>query len=258
MTWRYMRQAKQTRLPTRMLGVAAALLASRKPYLRLSEVRKLYPESMPHHTAGLGRREQIDARELSAFPYASICHIWGDRRNGTGFLVEDGRILTAGHIVYGANLRNIQFPGHSPFQVSGNAQIRCHPNFKQEGDLFDYGIITPPPQLIAGITALPMVKPDLNLLKNVLCEVAGYPQEINGMVRYPPHRTPPVDTRLELRLENGFLEHKFDTTPGQSGAPILGHTFSNPQQWFVIGMHIWGAGDLAPGYLNRALPISST
>lgn len=250
MNWRTLRTRRRAGLRQIDNG-----LHGRRSAYRLSVLRQFWPESLPHHSGGLGRRERVPTAELGTFPYASICRIWGDRRDGTGFLVEGGRILTAGHIVIGAQIRSVQFPGRAPFQVRGRQQIYCHPQHRQDGDLFDYGIITPPANFLSGVAALPLIPPTDALLATILCEVAGYAQEFAGQLRYPPRRNPPVDTRAEVRLANGYIEHKFDTTSGQSGSPVLARTRQNPDQWFAIGMHIWGAGDLAPGFLNRALPV---
>jgi V8-like Glu-specific endopeptidase len=208
--------------------------------------------SLPQHPGGIGRREIVPPNEVGAFPYGSICKIWSESVQGTGFLIEGNRILTAGHVLRSALSRGVYFSGHEPFRVT-KPQIWVHPRHQVEGDLFDYGVITVHPQLVVTIPAIPIVAATTDVLRRVVCEIVGYAQDFVDMVRYPKHGANPVDPRLEIRVANGVLQHRFDTSQGESGAPILARAPQNPNQWFAIGIHTFGEGNQVPGWPNRGV-----
>lgn len=211
-------------------------------------------ESLPHHSAGIGRRERISAAEQMQLPYASICCITGGSSQGTGFLIEGGRIVTAAHVIKGAVSRTVSFPGSPSFDVSGS-KMKPHEDYREEGDLHDVGIIHVDPVSIAGVVPLPTRTPNAALLAELSCEIAGYPIDLAEMTRYPKHGGGLPDTSDEITLSDGFVRHRLDTTRGQSGAPILARKLDGTGGCFVIGVHCFGEGNLQPGWLNRGVPM---
>lgn len=211
-------------------------------------------ESLPHHSAGIGRRERISAAEQMQLPYASICCITGGSGQGTGFMIEGERIMTAAHVIKGAASRTISFPGSPSFEVT-SANMKPHDDYREEGDLHDVGIIHVDPASVVGVVPLPTRIPNAALLAKLSCEIAGYPIDFAEMTRYPKHGLGLPDTSGEIILSDGFVRHRLDTTRGQSGAPILARKLDGTGCCFVIGVHCFGEGNLQPGWLNRGVPM---
>lgn len=246
------RRPLHRRLTSRIIG--GEELTVTDPQTPVAPLSGMQTYSLPLGLNGIDRRQAISEKEMLLPPYVSICLIRGRRIQGTGFLVGGNRIVTAAHVIDGAMMRDVQFPGHPPFRVAG--PFRVSDEFRQPGDAFDYGIIDIHPQFIANIPPLAFSSASNAALQRCSCEVAGYPLGRSSMMRYPPWPNPEPFT-CEIEVTGRVIRHRLDTTEGQSGAPILAWTRPDRSDLRAIGIHTFGDGDGFPGLLNRGVALAA-
>ncbi len=182
-------------------------------------------------------RAGIEPRQFTDPPFGAIGIIVvtfanGVVEQGTGFLVDPGIVLTAGHVLHSpahGPARKVQFtPGcrlskNVPTQYADARHIRVSPAWRTRDNSInsDYGAIFLPDRSVyvpCGSFALAAVAGSFVerhvRLKTTDFMIAGFPAE------------KPVGTmwlgsgRLRASASAG-IRHLIDTTPGQSGAPLF-------------------------------------
>lgn len=168
--------------------------------------------------------------DLGRPPYKSIALLHAFRPNqskaaqlGTGWLVRNNRVVTAGHV-----LRNMaRIRGWLRYDPDGDnwaayfesTQLVVHPDFVNNNDeAFDIGIIKLRHE-IPSAEVLEIKESAAAPGASIRC--AGYPEDKGGLTMFEAAGKP--DDRSGTRLF-----HDIDTDEGQSGSPI----------WFGIGRKV--------------------
>ena len=226
---------------------------------------------------GTDNRTRILDTQMS--PWRMICAIrarWGSRLMiGTGCLIGEDTVLTAGHVVYASEFRQFAqhievIPGLSIERVRGELRpygaavaraVYAHDNWKSAfSPRFDVAVIRLDQPLGKSTGWFGLASRPPEELMEAWAHVTGYPGEMKE--ERPPgaladlapqiasqlwHHAAPVES-----LENGRLFYKTDTTRGQSGAPI--YMLSDAGQYAtptVVGVHAYGARS-TPGVVGLA------
>ncbi len=214
-------------------------------------------ESLADANTGLGRREYVPGSELGAMPYASICRIWSDTSEGSGFVAGPGLVLTAAHVLHNALSRTVTFADGLEFTV-GSDSFAIHPSYQSEGDRFDIAAIRLDPHALAGRQPIAILTASDELTERSECEVAGYAAGFATMVRHRVSGARNAEGEFAVRTSGGQVHHRIDTSRGQSGAPILVRPGNGSGTFAAIGVHTYGKGNMKPGLLNHgtAFPVS--
>ena len=227
----------------------------------------------------IGTDNRTRILDTQASPWRMICAIrarWGSRLMiGTGCMIGEDTVLTAGHVIYSPEFRQFAqdvevIPGLTIERVRGEqrpygeaaaiAQF-THDNWKSSfSPKFDVAVIKLNKPLGKntgwfGLASLPREN-----LMEAWAHVTGYPGEMKeerpkgALADSAPqiasqlwHHAAPVDS-----IDNGRMFYKTDTTPGQSGAPIYvlpeAGQYATPT---VVGVHAYGTRS-TPGSVGLA------
>jgi V8-like Glu-specific endopeptidase len=196
----------------------------------------------------VGRDDRDRVPDAKTAPYASIGLIHAfrgaermARTIGTGWLVTDNRIVTAGHVVYspfefGGRASRVhvwlgfdRFKDDNPAIITSN--IRVHPNYIQTGDRrFDVATIDFDARLAARTDFTGAGSSGDSQIRGREIEIAGYPLDKGGTDMYTA-----TGSVVANELQRFFYDA--DTRPGQSGAPVWIVEDGIPR---VIGVHVDG------------------
>lgn len=212
-------------------------------------------------------------------PWRMICAIrarWGSRLMiGTGCLIGEDTVLTAGHVVYAREFQ--QFAQHievipglnierqrgeqRPYGAAVSRAVFAHDNWKSSfSPKFDVAVIKLDKSLGQATGWFGLASRNRDDLLETWAHVTGYPGEMKeerapgALADTAPqiaaqlwHHAAPVDA-----IDNGRMFYKTDTTPGQSGAPIYvlpeAGNYATPT---VVGVHAYGARS-TPGSVGLA------
>jgi V8-like Glu-specific endopeptidase len=206
--------------------------------------------------------------DLSLRPYSAICLIQTRYANhpgvvgfGTGFLVGQGRLATAAHVLWNdvdGLSQNKRLPdtveiylGQGIFQGFAHlawtltptaAKNPAHPNYLKGDRDSDVARLQLPDNPTAPLSVLGF---PATLAPGEPVTVSGYPTELNPFGHY--EGSGPL-----VGLATPVFQHQAPTSHGQSGAPVR---VMRDGGWTVVGIHL---GDAGPGDadLNRALALT--
>jgi V8-like Glu-specific endopeptidase len=212
-------------------------------------------------------------------PWRMICAIrarWGSRLMiGTGCLIGEDTVLTAGHVVYArqfqAYAQHIEvIPGlnierqrgeQRPYGAATARAVFAHDTWRSSfSPKFDVAIIKLDKPLGQATGWFGLGSRGREELLETWAHVTGYPGEMKeerapgALADTAPqiasqlwHHAAPVDA-----IDNGRMFYKTDTTAGQSGAPIYvlpeAGSYATPT---VVGVHAYGARS-TPGAIGLA------
>lgn len=192
----------------------------------------------------LGEDERSVVTDTTKFPYSAICKLlityeknglWY-KEVGTGFLISENQVLTAGHCLYNRKLQTIArsievTPGankgqapYGTFTVTTD-QLVVNPDYLQSGrSEDDFGFI----QLDSPVgrkTKYFSFADTSNLSENEIFTLCGYPYESTAS-GYPSEnemvqKYGTGSLAHALNTPDNVLQHDIDSAPGQSGSPIF-------------------------------------
>lgn len=210
--------------------------------------------------------------DLSVRPHSATCLIQTRYQNfpnvvgfGTGFLVGQGRIATAAHVLWNdvdGGSQNKRFPdlieiylgrgiyeGFSDliWKVSPQtAAVVAHPKFVAGDRDHDVGRLQLPTIPTAPLSVLGFPG---DLKAGETLTVGGYPTQLSPFGHY--EGSGPL---VGLNTQEPVFQHRAPTSHGQSGAPVR---VLRDGGWTAVGIHLGEAGLGAGGALvNRALALS--
>ncbi len=211
---------------------------------------------------GDDNRTQIHA--TSAYPFRMICSLtmyWeGNTQTvGTGFLVGQRTVLTAGHCILpgkgspfpiGIEVRPGRSGQHEPFAQFGQLyaeKMSLHPEWSNRFDpRFDVGALHLNREIGEELGWFRVSARDPDALARQWVHVTGYPgdkvtnlsPEEGGETLHAAelwHHATPVET-----VHDGRVYYPADTFGGQSGSPV--YTYDKDGEATVIGIHAYGIG----------------
>jgi len=217
---------------------------------------------------GDDNRTQIHA--TSAYPFRMICSLtmyWegGTETVGTGFLVGQRTLLTAGHCILpgkgsaypiGIEIRPGRSGAHEPFSHFGQLyaeKISLHREWSNRFDpRFDIGALHLNKEIGEELGWFQVSARDPETLKRQWVHVTGYPgdkvtnlsaERGGGQLHAAElwHHATPVET-----VHDGRVYYPADTFGGQSGSPV--YTWDEDGQATVIGVHAYGIGSGAGAF----------
>ncbi len=192
----------------------------------------------------LGDDERQTVADTTQFPYSAICKLlityekngmWY-KEVGTGFMVSENQVLTAGHCLYNRRLQTIARTievtpganqGNAPFGTFtvSTDQMVVNPSYLQTGRTEDdFGFIQLPSPIGRQTRYFSFADPDLISEEETftLCGYpyestpAGYPNEDEMVQKYGTGRL-----AHSLNTPANVYQHNIDSAPGQSGSPIF-------------------------------------
>ena len=180
------------------------------------------------------------------FPYSAIVQLdiyFGlSAYRGTGFLIDDNIVATAGHCLYDEELGWATAvyvrPGRNgllgiPFGIARSKRIAVSTEWHLSADSnYDWGAICIYDTLIGNPGSFTMTSVNDNS-SNIQAKISGYPQNV-GSSSSTTYKQYEMDGPVNI-LSMYRLYYTIDTSGGQSGAPILN---SNN---VVIGIHTSGS-----------------
>ena len=194
----------------------------------------------------IGNDDRVRIHNTLDYPYSAICSLeitsrTGRRFVGTGWLVSDNTVVTAGHCVYmpeqGGWARRIRvYPGRnglSARQSSRATHLHSVEGWtKDRRAAADYGAIRLQ-NCITTSGSFGYLALENNDLQNNLYHVVGYSADkpqgtLWGHVR-------PLD-----RVEEDVLYYETDTYGGNSGCPVFFVDEDNPRAIYAVGIHNYG------------------
>jgi V8-like Glu-specific endopeptidase len=204
----------------------------------------------------IDRREMIAAGAIGQPPFSAIGLIVsryanGVEEQGTGFLVEPGIVLTAGHVLHshrhGPAIVTSFLPGCAlAAKLRGQTvdanRYRVGADWKRGNDglASDYGaIFLPDRQIYAGCGIFSLSNVTAGFIdRYVTGNSSGF-----MIAGFPAEKPPPTmwfEAGVITPSAAGSVEHTIDTTPGQSGAPLFAALIdprSKRRVPMVIGIH---------------------
>jgi V8-like Glu-specific endopeptidase len=176
-----------------------------------------------------------DAGAAITYPddlWKSLCRIdvtyqSGQREWGTGFLIDPGVVLTAGHVVfsqeYGRAAEVTVTPGltsaYAGFPVQSNV-VRCRGEWPQTfSERWDFGAVILPDRIAyANFGIIPLLTVDDDYISNLISNgkrvvVAGYPDAHQGQMW--------ACKDILFGCDATSVKHQVRTWGGDSGAPVL-------------------------------------
>ncbi len=227
----------------------------------------------------IGTDNRTRILDTQASPWRMICAIrarWGSRLMiGTGCLIGEDTVLTAGHVIYSPEFRQFAqrvevIPGLTIERVRGEQRPYgevlareqfAHENWKSSfSPKFDVAVIKLDKPVGKSTGWFGLASKPREELMDVWAHVTGYPGEMKeerpagALADLAPqiaaqlwHHAAPVES-----IDNGRMFYKTDTTPGQSGAPIYvlpeAGQYATPT---VVGVHAYGTRS-TPGSVGLA------
>jgi V8-like Glu-specific endopeptidase len=222
---------------------------------------------------GVDRRWELNLRDFKSPPFSAIGVIIvryanGREAMGTGFLVDSGIVLTAGHVLFshddGPAILARFTPGCALLQSSsqqvGASRLKVSAAWKQGRDELsgDYGaMFLPDAKLYAPCGAFSIAVVSENF---VLRQVASQTREftVAGFPAEKPLGTMWYELGGLAPSAPSEIQYGIDTTPGQSGAPLFAAVLDPKTKKRVpmaIGIHSRPAPDER---VNQARRIDAT
>ncbi|HYI40761.1 MAG TPA: hypothetical protein VE053_10615 [Allosphingosinicella sp.] len=186
---------------------------------------------------------------LGTSPYRSICRIHAYRNGnriaeGTGWLAQGGRVVTAAHVAFSAERCEMQFAGTQTWVNSVN--IRIHPAYRRPNG----GVTEGSPADLARIDLAAPMANGLNVAAFAHGAVMAIGYDGNRLVQHSGAAYP----------WESYLLHAAHTDAGHSGCPVL----SGGQ---VVGVHVSARGTAeayfaapspaGPSLLNAAIKFDA-
>lgn len=192
----------------------------------------------------------VPVGDTAQVPFRCICHLeityeGGQTATGSGWLAGPDTVVTAGHNVLNAEIRqwarDIRIvpgrngTGSGPFGETFATFADALDGWKNGFDpASDLGVIKMADQSIGLATGWFgfAVFTDDDLRQAPLIQSAGYPAETKA------YGTQWYDAGRAGRYSEAFISYRVDTEEGQSGAPVF---FSNDEgQRWVVATHVYG------------------
>jgi glutamyl endopeptidase len=222
------------------------VLASRKTELSIAEMMA---------EVIIDRDDRLRVRNTTAYPFGCICQLSIRSRNGarfvgTGWLVDDQTVITAGHCLYmhreGGWAAAIDvYPGqdgatYRPYHGRASRLWTTRGWTDQKSPPADYGAIRLDQKISAvgtfGYGALADAE-----LRSLVCHIVGYPADKQGEMWGHGRRL------SEIRSDT--LTYDIDTYGGNSGGPVFLMRGGKP---LAVGIHNYG--DLSGNSATRITP----
>ena len=191
-------------------------------------------------------RIQISASDV---PFRHICYLEyvtadGSRMRGSGWLVGPTTVITAGHCVWDREhgndfVRSMQvFPARNGNSIPASAtaiDFQTVAAWANNGNTaYDYGAVYLDRPLGDDFGFFSFAEfPDDDLQKMIV-NIVGYPGEVN-----PPLMYGQANRLDDVRAHE--LVYTIDTTPGQSGCPVI--CFEGADKFTVVGIHNEGGSE---------------
>lgn len=170
------------------------------------------------------------------YSHAGICKITNtDGSSGTGFVVSNNGILTAGHVICNKKISTIKFYNNNgAVEYTASAVNYSLPSDYASSSPTDYALIT----VNSNLSAYNVFGRGYALDRAISEEADVYVTGFSGDLGY--ESTGPGELKNST---SGFneLKHSCDTNPGASGAPIYADVVYNGIHYYVvIGIHTSG------------------
>ncbi|NNF64911.1 MAG: serine protease [Acidimicrobiia bacterium] len=196
----------------------------------------------------IGKDDRVRVNNTTAYPWRAICSLRitardGSRWIGSGFLVGNRTVITAGHVVYmhsrGGWVRKIEvIPGRNgsskPFGSCDATAFHSVKGWTQKKKRsHDYAAIILPKNCALGkrVGFFGYANYSFFTLLNMLVNLAGYPGD-------KPAGTMWWHARRLKWITSRTLVYNIDTAGGQSGAPVWRKKGS---QRYAVGIHTNGS-----------------
>jgi V8-like Glu-specific endopeptidase len=234
-----------------------------------AESIKFGPDFNPEKIIGTDDRTKI--KDTTKYPYCAIAHITleftcGDSGYGSGFMISDNTLLTAGHCVYckehGAGLSSIMFKfgynntsgsyvlgvsGCEDYYYSSDYAYNTSSGWDSEDDDYAYIKFKSPIGSITGHYGLKAFSD--SQIEDKTFKVGGYrlPSDPLYMASGKVHTGVVIDMgAYDYTIEDDkLLSYTLDTTPGNSGGPVF------DKDYYIAGIHVAGNN-----YVNVARRIT--
>ncbi len=216
-----------------------------------------------------GTDDRVRVGDTTVIPWAAIGRVSVTTEaggvSGTGFLVGERHLLTAGHVVHDAGFGGdgwaetltltLGLDGAvEPFGRAEAVAFRADPDWVASADpAADWALVTLDRSLGAALGAFPLFAAEgVDLFDGTPVTLAGYPGDLGGDALYAA-AGPVAEGTPDQLLYAGSL----DTAGGMSGAPVW-QTFPGTGERLAIGIHASGAVDPdAAGATNAATRLTS-
>ena len=207
----------------------------------------------------IGKDDRKVVKDTTKYPYSAIAHIYmafecGHSGFGTGFMISDNTMLTAGHCVICSQCKkkiayiSCQF-GYTPInrqylvRIDGCKDYYFNRNFingtysgslKEEDYDYAYVVFSRDIGSITGHFGLKAFSD--SAIKGKDFKVGGYRSESDPLYMASGKVTPGYSYKQGSKTirsnDKNILSYKTDTTPGNSGAPVFDKDYN------VAGIHV--------------------
>lgn len=214
----------------------------------LTDSSEFLNKCVPFTIIGDDDREPIDfptSLPFSAIGKLSIIGPNGNTYGGTGFLVSDDLVLTAGHCLDGDDMGghavSITFRAglnyNGTYLASANATESYLPSpWENERDMnWDWALLRLDKPIGASIGFLSLTVDNAPVGK--ACEIYGYPVDWSGGPNYPTGISQVTGFGHVIGSSQYRINYDADTEGGMSGAPIF---IANGSSFHLSGIHTNG------------------
>ena len=230
-------------------------------------------------TGGIDNRNQIN--NTRKYPFRAICALLmtganGKQSIGTGWFAGDNLIVTAGHNLFDNEIigqgwidRVQVWPGRNgnstwETEVADRSQLGVSDSWRSRApdrDLLDYGIIRLKTGLGSKVGWFGLKYWPSSQLQGKKFNVVGYPQGVGRIASW----TMWYDIGLVTFAGQKTLQYQMDTTPGESGSPVVAWVDDRTASgsMIVVGIHNYGKGNvnqatrITPSVLDTINQLSS-